>query len=199
MAALVTAAALTGSSDRAAAQGILPFTMEARVGAAFPAAEFDPGAKAGYLLEATAKYSPLPFVSVYAGWSVAAFGAKDDAGFAGMDTRVRDSGLRLGGELGVPLVGLMIGVAPYVQAGALFNRAEVEVVGDESGTLGFKSRRTPGFEIAGGLRTSLIRSISITPELRYRRYNPEFEAEPEIGLADEVAYVVASLGFTFHF
>ena len=199
IAAVLCVAALTGSAENAPAQGARPFTIEARGGLAFPMEEFDPGAKAGYLLEGTAKVSPLPFVSLYAGWSFAEFGAEDDAGFAGVDTRVRDPGARVGGELGVPLVGLMIGIAPYLQVGALFNRAEVEVVGDDSGTLGFRSDRTRGLEVAGGLRTSLLSVLSVTPELRYRKYEPRFDVPPAIGLADEIAYLVASLGLTFHF
>lgn len=199
IAALVCIAALTGSPANAASQGAFPFTIEARGGLAFPMEAFDPGAKAGYLLEGTAKVSPLPFVSLYAGWSFAQFGVEDDAGFAGVDTRVQDAGARVGGELGVPLVGLMIGIAPYLQVGALFNRAEVEVVGDDSGTLGFRSDRTRGFEVAGGLRTSLLPVLSVTPELRYRKYEPSFETAPAIALVDEIAYLVASLGLTFHF
>ena len=112
IAALMATVALTASAGGVAAQGIFPFTVEARGGLAFPTDEFDPGVEAGYLVEATAKYSPLPFVSVYAGWSFASFGAEDYGAFAGADMEVHDSGVRLVGELGVPLVWLLSGVAP---------------------------------------------------------------------------------------
>lgn len=198
--ACAVAAAMTlGWVGAAAAQGIKPFTVEARGGLAYPMETFDQGAKVGYLLGLTAKVSPLPFVSLYGGWDRARFDAEDDAGFAGVDTRVTDSGLRVGGELGVPLAGLMSGIAPYFQAGATFTRARVDVSGDETGTLEFESDVTGGFELATGARIWLAPSFSLTPEVRYRRTRHDFEEAPPLQIANEVAYLVTSLGINIHF
>jgi hypothetical protein len=195
----IAAALLAVLVGSAAAQGAKPFTVEARGGLAYPMETFDQGAKVGFLAGATAKYSPLPFISVYGGWDFARFGAEDDAGFAGVDTWVKDSGLRVGGELGVPLAGLMSGIAPYFQAGVTFTRARVDVSGGEAGTLEFESDVTRGFEVGGGARIWVAPSFSITPEIRYRRTRPDFEEAPPLEIANEVAYLVTSLGFNLHF
>lgn len=198
-AALILLAALPLAAAPAAAQGLLPFTLEGRAGVGFPIAGFRSSVREGLLAEATAKYSPIPFLSAYAGWGLAEFGAEDDADFPGVETKVRDSGLRLGGELNVPLMGLLSGVAAYLQAGATFHRAEARVEGDESGTLGFRSDRTRGLELASGARVGLTRNLSLTPEARYRRYEPNFDSPPPIGIANEIEYIAVTLGLTLHF
>jgi opacity protein-like surface antigen len=198
LAALSLLAALPLSAAPAAAQGISPFTIEGRAGVGFPIDDFASGVEAGYLLEATAKLSPLPFITIYGGWSFAEFAADGDAGVAGLETNIRDSGMRLGAEVSVPLVGL-IGIAPYLQAGATFNRAEIRVAGDGSNTLGAESDRTRGLELGTGVRVTLARRIALVPEIRYRSYEPEFDVAPTIGIANEISYVAASLGVTFHF
>lgn len=198
-AALILLAALPLAVAPAAAQGLLPFTLEGRGGLAVPIDGFASRAEAGYLVEATAKLSPLPFVTIYGGWSFAEFGADSDAAIAGLDTRLRDSGLRVGGELAVPLAGLMSGVAPYLQIGMLFNRAEVRVSGDGTNTLGVESDRTQGLELGTGARVALGRRFSIVPEVRYRSYTPDFETAPTVDIASEVKYIAGSVGVTLHF
>lgn len=199
LAALILLAALPLAAAPAAAQGISPFTLEGRAGVAFPVDGFASGVDAGYLVEATAKISPLPFATLYGGWSFAAFPADGDAGVAGLAEDVQDSGFHLGGELAVPLAGLLSGVAPYAHAGAIFHRAELRVSGDGSGTLGMKSDWSRGWEFGGGVRVRLARRVALLPEIRYRAYDPEFENEPAIGIADQVSYVAGSLGVTLHF
>ena len=199
IAALVLMAALPLSAAPAAGQGLLPFTIEGRAGLAAPVDVFASGAETGYLVEATAKLSPIPFVTVYGGWSYAEFGGESDEEVAGLDTSVRDSGPRVGGELAVPLAGLMSGVAPYLQLGVLFNRAEVTVPGDGTNTLGVESDRTQGWEMGVGARVSLVRLLALAPEVRYRSYEPHFETEPVVGIATSVKYMAASLGLTLHF
>lgn len=199
IAALPILAALPLLAAPAAAQGISPFTIEGRAGVAFPVDGFASGVEGGYLLEATAKISPLPFATIYGGWSFAAFPADGDAQMAGLATDLEDSGFRLGGELSVPLAGLLSGVAPYVQAGAIFHRAEIRVSGDGTNTLGMKSDRSRGWELGSGVRITLARRLALVPEIRYRSYDPEFENEPAIAIADQVSYVAGSLGITVHF
>ena len=99
----------------------------------------------------------------------------------------------------MPLAGLMMGVAPYLQAGVLFNQAEIRVSGDGTNTLGMKSDRTRGLELGTGVRITLARRIAIVPEVRYRSYEPDFATAPTVDVAGEVSYVAVSLGATFHF
>lgn len=199
LAALAVLAALPLAAASAAAQGISPFTLEARGGVAVPVDDFASGVEAGYLVEATAKVSPLPFVTAYAGWTYASFSADSDGGVAGLATSLRDSGARVGGELSVPLAGLMSGVAPYLHAGLLVNRAQIRVSGDGTNTLGVKSDWSKGFELGAGARITILRRVAVAPEVRYRAYDPRFDEEPAVGIADKLSYVVASLGATFHF
>ena len=49
---------VAGLAGSAGAQGSKPFTLEARGGLAYPMETFDQGTKVGFLVGATAKYSP---------------------------------------------------------------------------------------------------------------------------------------------
>src|SRR5690606_17518400 len=111
----------------------------------------------------------------------------------------KDSGWRLGGEVGVPLVGLATGIAPYAQAGVILNRTRIDLAGEQADEASRRSDRSGGFEVAGGIRISIARSISITPELRYRAHDPEFVGDAEVGPAREIRYLVPGLGVTYHF
>lgn len=198
IAALLLTAALPLTAIPIAAQGLLPFTVGGRVGMAIPVDDFASAAEAGYLTEVAAKFSPLPFVTLYGGYSLAEFGMDSDAAVAGLDTKIRDSGFRAGGEVAVPLAGLLSGVAPYLQLGALFNRAEVRVRGDGSNTLGVKSDRSTGFELGAGARVKVARRLSVVPEVRYRSYEPQFPTESEMQI-DELSYLAATFALTLHF
>lgn len=181
------------------AQGVFPFTVEVRGGGAFPTGDLGSATSPGYLAEVTAKYSPLPFVSVYGGYAHAEFAVGRSDALSVIARRIKDSGWRLGGEVGVPLVGLATGIAPYAQAGAIFNRTRIGLAGDQAAEPSRHSDRSIGFEVAGGIRISVTRSFAITPELRYRAHDPEFAGDVEVGPAREIRYLVPGLGVTYHF
>lgn len=199
LAALLALAALPLAAAPAAAQGISMFTLEARAGMAFPVDDFAGRGEVGALVEGTVRLAPLPFVAAYAGWSMADFGIDAGASMAGLDTRLRDTGIRAGAELSVPLAGLLSGVAPYINAGLLFNRARVRVPGDGTNTLPAKSDRSRGHEIGVGARVKLIRRLSIVPELRYRSYDPEYPDGPSGNSGGRVSYLAAGVGIAAHF
>jgi len=199
IAALLIVAALPLAATPVAAQGILPFTLGGRMGLAIPVDDFAAHAETGYVTEVLLKASPLPFATLYGGWSFAEFGVDSESAIAGLDTKVRDSGFRAGGELSVPLAGLLSGVSPYLQVGAIFNRAQVRVRGDGTNTLGVKSDRSTGMEVGVGTRVMLVHRLSIVPELRYRSYDPEFAQEPEVQIGDRLSYLALTLALTFHF
>ncbi|HEX6923845.1 MAG TPA: hypothetical protein VF167_00340 [Longimicrobiaceae bacterium] len=105
IAALLIVAALPLAATPVAAQGILPFTLGGRMGLAIPVDDFAAHAETGYVTEVLLKASPLPFATLYGGWSFAEFGVDSESAIAGLDTKVRDSGFRAGGELSVPWQG----------------------------------------------------------------------------------------------
>ena len=59
---------------------------------------------------------------------------------------------------------------PWVRAGGLYNHVELEGVSD--GVLVADSKHTLGVEAAGGLEVALGGAWSLTPGLRYRRFEP---------------------------
>lgn len=199
LAALLALAALPLVAVPAAAQGISMFTAEARAGLAFPVDDFAARGEVGALVEGTLRFAPLPFVAAYAGYSLADFGIDSGASMAGLDMRLRDTGVRAGAELSVPLAGLLSGVAPYAHAGLLFNRARIRVEGDGTNTLSVKSDRSRGHEVGIGARVKLRRHLAIVPELRYRRYDPEYPDGPSGGSGGPVSYLSAGIGISAHF
>lgn len=199
LAALLCLAAFPLAAAPAAAQGFLPFTVEGRAGLAVPVDDFAPGIETGYFAEATAKYSPLPFTTLYLGWTAAEFGVSDERAPAQMNVTIRDSGLRAGGELSVPLSGLMSGIAPYVQVGALFNKAQVRVSGDSDAELRVTSDRSTGLDLGAGVRVKVSRHVLVAPEVRFRRYHPDFDSEVAAALVDQLSYLGIGLGVSFHF
>ena len=59
---------------------------------------------------------------------------------------------------------------PWVRAGGLYNHAEIE--GSSDGLLVADSKHTLGLEMGGGLEFGLGGAWSLTPGLRYRRFEP---------------------------
>jgi opacity protein-like surface antigen len=59
---------------------------------------------------------------------------------------------------------------PWVRAGGLFNHIEIE--DEEAGDLFADSEHTLGFEVGGGLDVALSDRWSLTPGVRYRRFEP---------------------------
>lgn len=199
IAALMCLAALPLAAAPAAAQGFFPFTIEGRAGLAVPVDDFAPGIETGYFGELTAKYSPLPFTTLYLGWTAAEFSMSAERAPEATSVTLRDSGVRFGGELSVPLSGLMSGIAPYAQVGALFNRAQVRSDGEEGASFRESSERTTGLDLGAGVRIKINRHISVAPEVRFRRYHPDFENEAAAALVDQLSYLGIGLGASFHF
>jgi hypothetical protein len=59
---------------------------------------------------------------------------------------------------------------PWVRAGGLYNHVEIE--GSPDGLLVADSKHTLGMEFGGGLEVGLGGGRSLTPGLRYRRFEP---------------------------
>jgi opacity protein-like surface antigen len=199
--------AAVAAAPQAEAQGILPFSVGVRGGAAFPTGDFgeDDVVETGWGFEVNAKYQLLPMIAVYGAYDRFSFGTdfgEFEGAFGDTEVDLVDSGFALGGQFSVPLVGMATGLSPWVRAGAIFNQLSTEVSGDlaEAGQeFGLEteseSERSLGFEIGGGVSFPLGQVISVTPGVRYRTYSPEFEGQEE---SDEnISYIVLDVGLTF--
>jgi len=60
---------------------------------------------------------------------------------------------------------------PWVRAGGLFNHVEIE--DEDAGDLVADSEHTLGFEVGGGLDVAFNDRWSLTPGVRYRRFEPK--------------------------
>jgi opacity protein-like surface antigen len=106
-----------------------------------------------------------PGTFVYGGWDWQHHRAKSPL-FGRMED-VEDTGYAFGLRI-VPAIASP--VKPWVRGGALFNHIEIE---DDEGSLVADSEHTWGWEIGGGLDLSFGGSWSLTPGLRYRRFEPD--------------------------
>lgn len=182
----VLVAALLAVSE-VQAQGILPFSLEARGGLAFPTGDFPGGeAENGVGFGVNATFNFLPGVAVYGGWDRATFGAGDGV-LGGGDAEYVDQGFAVGGKLSLPLA--MMGMSPWVKAGALIRELDLE--GDDGASLflGDGPGRSTGFEAGLGVDIPLGLVLSFTPGVTYRTYKPDFGNNDA-----SVSYVDVSLG-----
>jgi len=176
------------------AQGILPFSVEARGGLAFPTTDFPTGnggvgeAENGVGFGVNATFSFLPGIAVYGGWDRVTFGAGDNVG-GGSESEFVDQGFAVGGKLSLPL-GLLVGVSPWVKGGALIRTLDLQ--GDDGVSLfaDDESGRSTGFEVGAGVDIPLGLVLSFTPGVTYRTYKPDFGGTSD----NSVSYVDVSLG-----
>jgi len=165
------------------------FNLELRGEVAVPTAEMDEqlDLKTGFGFGVAAKYSVARPLAIYLGWDRFRFnGATSD--FA---ARVVDRGFRLGLQAGIPQPDRR--VRPFATAGAVFNRASLELR-DSTATHDFRADRSAGYELGGGLRVPVAQGIWVVPEARYRAHasswNTTLLTDPEI----DISYLALNLG-----
>jgi opacity protein-like surface antigen len=107
----------------------------------------------------------LPDLSAYGGWDWQHHRAR--APLFGMSAHVEDTGYAFGLRYVVPV---SYRAKPWVRAGGLYNHVEIEAATD--GVLVADSKHTLGLETGGGLEIALGNAWSLTPGLRYRRFEP---------------------------
>lgn len=187
--ALVLSAVL---ATAATAQSTLPITVEVRGGAAIPTGEFDDGASTGWGVGATVRYAVTPMVDLYAGYDYFDFGSDEELDEEDVDIGIQDAGLRAGGRFNFSPLG---SVSPWAEAGLLFSRASVSI-SDGSASVKVNSNWGIGFEGGAGFGVALSPRVSLTPGVRYRFHEAEFDSEdveegPE---SVDVTYVAIDLG-----
>lgn len=187
--ALVLSAAL---ATTATAQSTLPITVEVRGGAAIPTGDFGDGASTGWGIGGTVRYAVAPTIELYAGYDHFDFSTDEELDETELDFGVQDQGLRAGGRFTFSTLG---SVSPWVEGGLLFNRSSVSI-SDGTTTINVNSDWAPGFEAGAGFAVALSPRVSLTPGVRYRFHEAEFDPE---GLEEgpesiDVTYVAIDLG-----
>jgi len=107
----------------------------------------------------------LPDLFAYGGWDWQHHRAK--AQLFGVSAHVEDTGYAFGLRYVLPVA---YWARPWVRAGGLYNHVEIE--GSSDGLLVADSKHTLGLEVGGGLEVALGGPWSLTPGLRYRRFEP---------------------------
>ena len=133
----------------------------------------------------------LPDLFAYGGWDWQHHSAQ--APVFGASAHVEDTGYAFGLRYVVPVSSR---AKPWVRAGGLYNHVEVE--GSSAGLLVADSKHTLGLEVGGGLEFPLGGPWSLTPGLRYRRFEPTVRfggVESSSTLSDVTFDVGMVLGF----
>jgi opacity protein-like surface antigen len=175
------------------AQNTSPMSIEVRAGAAVPTGEFGDGNNTGTLIGAALKYRVGNFVTAYGGYERARFDS-NDPDVPNTDAGIQDSGYRFGLELAYPFAS-DTRLNPYVQAGATFDRTELKLDQGSSGNFTLTSGREIGYELGVGTGLKIGRTLSLTPEVRYRNYQPKFNADDTAN--QHLSYISASIGLDF--
>jgi outer membrane protein W len=145
------------------AQGL--WTFDVRAGASVATEQFaDTDLDTGIGLEGTLSYRILPALSVYGGWDWQHRRAATT--LFGAPAEVEDTGYVFGVRYIAPR---RSPATPWVRAGALYNHIEVE---STDGAILVDSAHTWGWEFGGGLDLVVGEAWSLTPGVRYRRFEP---------------------------
>lgn len=146
--------------------------------------------KIGVGFEGNVAVRVAPGLFVYGGWDWQHHRAKAPL-FAGKED-VEDTGYAFGLRI-MPAVPSP--AKPWVRGGALYNHIEIE---DDDGSLVADSEHTFGWEVGGGLDLSFGGSWSLTPGIRYRRFEPDVRFGTSRTPAT-LAYVTYDVGVAWNF
>lgn len=169
----------------------LPVSIELRGGAAIPTGDWSESDMVDNALGfgAAVRFSPAPLVGVYAGWDSFTFDIGDGGDLGDGDTSLKDSAFRLGAELKAPVS--VVPVSPFVSAGLVYGKIKYELEGD-SGTLGFESDSSFGFEGAVGVEFG-AGPVALRPAVGYRTRSVEIDAA-EASAEEDISYFTLVLG-----
>jgi hypothetical protein len=181
----LAAAAAFAAPVQAQLPNVTPFSLEVRGGLALPTGDFGDGdVESGITYGANATFHFIPLLGIYGGYTRNEFGGEDDADLT-------DEGFSGGLRLAIPTP--LIPIDPYVKAGVVYNTLEIS--GSEGGvTVGAESDRSLGFEVGAGIGIGLGPKLSLTPQVTYTKYSPDFG---ENGLGDivpDVSHIRVDVG-----
>jgi opacity protein-like surface antigen len=132
-----------------------------------------------------------PDLFVYGAWDWQNRAAK--AQLFGTTADVEDTGYAFGLRYVVPVSSR---AKAWVRAGGLLNHVEIE--DEAAGDLIADSKHTFGFEVGGGLDLTLNDRWSLTPGVRYRRFEPNVRFGGTES-SSTLAYVAFDVGIAMRF
>jgi hypothetical protein len=170
-----------------------PWSVELLPGAAFPVDELD-GAdvSTGAGADVTIGYRVMPHVSLYGGWGWRRF--TSDLPFAGPDVDVEETGYLFGARFEHP-VGAEGSPEIVIRLGGTYNHLEVE---SEDGDMVSDSGHGLGFEVGAGLSFRLGDRWRMTPGMRFRSTDREFDEGGRV-IPARLRYVTLEVGFLRRF
>jgi hypothetical protein len=153
-------------------------SLEGRIGTAIPVSDLsNSGAEAGMMVEGELLYTPSLNVSLFAGLGMHSFNCEGNS-----CDEVSSRGLHGGVKY---LFGQSGTATPWVRGGLMLHEAESGEADTDFAL---------GFEVGGGIDLALTPRFSLTPALRYHRYEADFEPGPV-----DMSWVSLALGAHFHF
>ncbi len=165
-----------------------PFSVDARVGAAFPVGDLAQGQRGiatgvGSTRGVAALLRLHPTLSVFGGWTRHGFTC-DTSSDCAADAEVASSGYDVGVQWVLPH---RTTTTPWVRAGLLLHRFSYDLDGVVA-----ESERTPGVELGVGADVELHRFFALTPALRFGYYQTQLNLETfNTGAEDFIVSLVA--------
>lgn len=132
-----------------------------------------------------------PDLSVYGAWDWQNRRAK--ARLFGANADVEDTGYAFGFRYAAPASSR---AKPWLRAGGLYTHVEIE--DEDEGDLLADSKPTWGFEVGGGLDVVLNDRWSLTPGVRYRRFEPTVRFGG-VDLSSTLSYFAVDVGIALKF
>ena len=169
------------------------WSLEILPGVAIPTedlgdAELDRGVGA----DATLGLRVMPHLSVYGGWGWRHF--PTDITFAGNDVEIEETGYLFGVRFEHPL-GSAGSPEAVIRIGGTYNHLEIE---DGDGDILSDSGHRLGFEVGGGVAFPLGDRWRITPGVRFRSTDQEFEEGGAV-IPATLRYLEIEVGFSRRF
>ena len=181
--ALLLAAPTAASAQR-------QFSVELRPELGVPVSDLsDASLDAGFGFEIVAAYRIMPHVSVYGGWDWHRFSTDDFAGV--VDADVEETGYAFGLRFQHPLGGSET-VAYRVHLGGMYNHIDVE---DSDGELSQDTGHGLGWEAGVGAAFRLGDNWEVSPGLRLRSLERDFDAGSFGPVTATLQYVGIGVGF----
>jgi opacity protein-like surface antigen len=114
-----------------------------------------------------------PRMGIYGGWELVRFSLDEEALGVDADADGTDSGFRAGLASFVPIAS-MPSVTPFTELGLLYNTFEISASEGDS-SAGIESEWGLGYEAGVGVAIQAAPQVDVTPIIRYRAHDVEFE------------------------
>lgn len=190
MALIVAIAALVSPAATSAQER---WSLELLPGAAIPTEDLGQAEiETGFGGDGTIGFRVAPHLSVYGGWGWRRF--TSEASFAGANVDVEETGYLFGARFEHPM-GSDNAPAIVLRLGGTYNHLEIE---NTDGAIVDDSGHGLGFEAGAGVAVRLGGHWRVTPGVRFRTTDREFENDGVV-IPARLRYVTIEVGFSRRF